>query len=402
MTPPISPGPQYPQGPDTHSDNEADADDIMTDVLRTTAVFWGDGEQEGENPQDFMNGLELSFMQKTTISEADKIKTFKLKLKAGSAAKEWFTNLPETDKATWAQLQVAFEKKWPERTAPTKTREEKQTELKQAVLREDQLGRKEKVNGVDEWSHIAWADRVQRLAEALPDALGLLVAETRDNLPAVMRRLVSAEHSTWASFCDAVRKVSLTALREAIEFEARLVTKEDLKRVQFNAPSKDLTRMMQSMSLGPRAPQANPPSAPARPQPRPASANPQSNQGRQPAVSYRPDIERLPDLIRLALPIHPDTTAGRALYAMQLVTWQTLSAGRAPNELRPYPLSPGSSPVASGECWVWSHWPYACRLHRTTHTRVRGEVEEHCGVNQEPGSGCRCSRQFHGPASNTL
>lgn len=335
----------------------------MAETLRTTAVFWGDGEQEGENPQDFMNGLELSFMQKTAVAEADKIKTFRLKLKAGSVAKEWFTALPPADKATWALLLAAFEKRWPERTTPAKTREEKQTELKQAVLKEGQLGQKEKVNGVDEWSHIAWADRVQRLAEAIPDDQGLLVAETRDKMPAVLRKLVSAEHSTWTSFCDAVRKVSLTALREAIEFEARLVTKADLERAQFNTPSKGLARIMQSTTLSPRIPQPNFQPVSTHSQPRPTPATLQSNQGRQPAVAFRPDAERLPDLLRLALPIHPDTPAGRALYAIQVTLWQTLSGGRAPNELRPYPLSPGSSPVASGECWTCGftgHMRMAC------------------------------------------
>jgi len=233
-----------------------------------------------------MNGLDLSFMQKSSISEADKIKTFRLKLKAGSVAKEWFTALPATDKETWVLLQAAFEKRWPEKTTPTKTREEKQTELKQAVLKEGQLGQKERVNGVDEWSHIAWADRVQQLADAIPDNHGLLIAETRDKMPAVLRRLISAEHTTWMAFCDAVRKVSLTALREAIEFEAWLVTKDDLERAQLNTPSKGLARIMQSTTLGPRIPQPNFQSASAHSQLCSAvPANPQSNQSRQPAVS---------------------------------------------------------------------------------------------------------------------
>lgn len=307
-----------------------------------------------------MNTLELAFMQKASISEADKIKTFRLKLKAGSVANEWFSGLPATDKSTWTQLQAAFAKRWPERTTPTKTREEKQTELKQAVLRENQLEQKEKVNGMEEWSHVAWADRVQRLAEAIPDDHGLLVAETRDKLPAVLRRLVSAEHSTWASFCDVIRKVSLTALHEAIEFEARLVTKEDLERAQFDASSKGLAHSMQSMTLGPRAPQPsfrqrtpqpNFQPAPTHTQPQPAPVHLQNTQFRQSTANPRPDTDRFADITRLALPIHPNTPAGRALYVIQVTTWQASSNGRGPNELRPYPLSPGTCPVASGECW---------------------------------------------------
>ena len=82
-------------------------------------MFWGDSEQEEENPQDFMNGLKLAFMQK-----------------AGSIAKEWFDGLKAMEKNTWAHLQTAFEERWPEKMAPVKMQEEKQTELKQAVLKE--------------------------------------------------------------------------------------------------------------------------------------------------------------------------------------------------------------------------------------------------------------------------
>jgi len=197
---------------------------------------------------------------------------------------------------------------------------------------------------VDEWSHVAWADRVQRFAGAIPDDHGLLVSETREKMPAVLRRLVSAEHNTWLAFCDAVRKISLVALREAMEFENGLVTKGDLEHAQLNTPSKGLARTLQYMTLGPRIPQPN-----FQSRPRPALVSLQNTQNR------RPDIDRLPDLTHLALPIHPDTPAGRALYIIQLATWDAASNGRPPNELRPYPLTPGSSPVASGECWTCGH-----------------------------------------------
>jgi len=327
----------------------------MADVLRATAMFWGDGEQEGENPQDFMNGLKLAFMQKAAaVDEANKIKTFLLKLKVGSMAKEWFNGLKATEKDTWAHLQTAFEERWPEKTAPAKTREEKQTELKQAVLKEGQLGKKEKVNGVDEWSHIAWADRVQQLAGAIPDTHGLLIGETREKMPTVLRRLINAEHITWLTFCDAVRKISLTKLCKAIEFESRLVTKDDLERVQLQTPSKGLARAMQSTTLGPRIAQPNFQPAPFQAQLQPAAPMGLLNNPNRLLLmqSFRPDAERLPDLVRLALPIHPNTAAGRVLYMAQIVAYLAMSNGRGPNEFRPHPLSPGTNPVTSGECWT--------------------------------------------------
>jgi hypothetical protein len=39
------------------------------------------------------------------------------------------------------------------------------------------------------------------------------------------------------------------------------------------------------------------------------------------------------------------------LYNIQIVQWNTEYAGQQVSEIRPYPLSPGTTPVASGECW---------------------------------------------------
>jgi hypothetical protein len=57
------------------------------------------------------------------------------------------------------------------------------------------------------------------------------------------------------------------------------------------------------------------------------------------------------DIIHRALPIHPNTPAGRALYNTQINQWNIDNPGQYVSETRPYPLSPGTTPVASGECW---------------------------------------------------
>ncbi|CAA7271057.1 unnamed protein product [Cyclocybe aegerita] len=309
--------------------------------MSTTAplMFWGDSKHEGENPQDFMNALELSFMQKTTaFSTTEKVKVFMLRLKAGSAAKEWFNGLPATQKDTWEHLQTAFEMRWPERVTTAKTREEKQAALGQTVLERVKLGKREKVDSVEEFSHIAWADKVERLVGAIPDNTGLLITETRKNLPRVMRKLVGSGHITWKVFCDAVCAISIMDLNEAMEEEADTVTTEQLCLVQLNTPSK-------STNLGPAPPQPN-----FRLVPTPVATR-AASQPRQSLV-YRPDADRLIDVTRLALPIAPNTTAGLAMYKDQIAAWNVASRGRGPNELHPYPLSPRTSPVGSNKCWT--------------------------------------------------
>src|ERR1700733_8135584 len=57
------------------------------------------------------------------------------------------------------------------------------------------------------------------------------------------------------------------------------------------------------------------------------------------------------DVIWLALPIHPNTPAGQALYNAQITQWNINNPGLYVSETQPYPLSPRTAPVVSGECW---------------------------------------------------
>jgi len=205
-----------------------------------------------------MNGLELSFMGKTAVNDTNKVKTFWLNLKAGSVAQEWFNNLPTMDKSMFKNLQQAFELRWLERVTTVKTLEEKQAALGQDVLEWKKLGQREKVDGVEELSHIMWADKVERLAGVIPDDKELLIAATRKAMPVVIWKLVDSKHQTWPAFCGAVRAISLTTLVEAIEQEVATVTKADLTTTQarstlLNAtPSKALARMFQATHLAPQ------------------------------------------------------------------------------------------------------------------------------------------------------
>ena len=84
----------------------------------------------------------------------------------------------------------------------------------------------------------------------------------------------------------------------------------------------------------------------------------------KPAFSNdRPTHKRLADVLNRALPIQPKNAEGIAWYNEQVLLWQSTYSqnGKGPNEIRPYPLTPGTVPVASGECW-------RCR-HRTHHSQ---------------------------------
>lgn len=80
-------------------------------------------------------------------------------MKLGSrAAKIWWNRLAAGEKDNWAHLRVAFEKKWPEKLITEKTVEEQHAAT---VLKEESLGKRVKVDGVDEFSHVVWADKLE-------------------------------------------------------------------------------------------------------------------------------------------------------------------------------------------------------------------------------------------------
>ncbi|KAF8153332.1 hypothetical protein B0H34DRAFT_800549 [Crassisporium funariophilum] len=309
-------------------------------------MFWGDGEIDGENAQDFINGVERSFLAKVNLSEADKVRTFELWLKLGRAAKSWWNSLAVDEKDTWAHLRVAFEKKWPEKLITERTMEEQHATLEATVLKEESLGKRVKVDGVEEFSHVVWADKLERLSVALKDNSGLLIPTVRRSMPRALKLLVGRQHRTWPSFCDAIRRVSITELEEKLEIEeeqrAIQTTITRLEQLQ-QSHTWGIREAMSAASLGPiqHASPAMPPAA------APALTAAMSQ--------YRPDAERLVDVVRLALPIQPRTPAGNIAYQAQITDWNARHAGRPVNEMRPYPLSPGTSPVASGECWKCGH-----------------------------------------------
>lgn len=338
----------------------------MTD---DTKLFWGDDEHEDENPRDFINAIERQFSLKTNISDAQKLRTFELNLKAGSVANQWWDGLSSGDNDTWEHLVASFAKRWPNKPPTVKTVEEKQAALERTTITEEEVGKRVKVKGVEEFAHVVWADKVERLAAAIPDTNGLLIGAVRKKMPRILQKVTGSGHTDWALFCKAVRTATLSQIDEAREEEreARRV-REELKKLQDarSATTRDLTSSFQRFTIGtpsptPRFPtlrnqtpqtQQNRSTTPMFNANNPfANATSPNTQNQPPYRQNRLPTERMADVVRLALPIHPNTPAGRAAYNAQIAQWDNNYPGQLVSELRPYPLSPGTAPVASGECW---------------------------------------------------
>ena len=110
----------------------------MTDA---TKLFWGDDEHEDESPQDFINAIEHQFSLKTNVTDAQKLQTFELNLKAGAIANQWWIGLDMAEKSTWDHLVWSFVTSWPSKPPTVKTVKEKQAALEQTTIMEEEVGK---------------------------------------------------------------------------------------------------------------------------------------------------------------------------------------------------------------------------------------------------------------------
>lgn len=362
--------------------NRINQDDDMT----APAQFYGDGRKD-ENPHDFLKAAECSFTRAThAMTEAEKVCTMYLNMVSGGVAEVWMDALPANELDTWSYFCAAFTVRWPKRVMVQQTAREKVQELHAELLKEDKLGQHvETSGGSRELSHVVWARRVLELVMAVGDVNGLIIAEVHARLPSALREIVPDTFQTWASFTDAVKAVTVNEIADSQKREARLKEIEGKLKHNNDSPSGGLRQAMGQMSLG-RSPYATPPQM--FPQSFPAMATqgprlqhvPQQQimthngfsypvttmpfggppmapsahlaRGPQQAQMFRPVEERYADMMKNVLPHHPATDEGKRLYTRQVEVWMAANPKEKPDECCPFPLTPGSLPLGSGECFT--------------------------------------------------
>ena len=85
---------------------------------------------------------------------------FSYYLQLYSIADDWFSGLAKEEKKSWSVIEKSFEKRWPKKKLIKKTEEEHKDEILGRKLKEEDLGKKEKMGGTDVYTHIAWADKM--------------------------------------------------------------------------------------------------------------------------------------------------------------------------------------------------------------------------------------------------
>lgn len=181
-------------------------------------LFRGDS-MNGEKPHSWFRHLEARFDDATPIRT--KLYKFAKSLDPGRKAEKWFQALPAADTADWDLFYAAFTRKWPMPIVVEPSREELLARLRTTILKEEHLG---VVMGDNDkvYSHVAWADEVRTLTDALEDGKGYFIPDVRLQIPLTLRRLLPGNLTTWTAFLTAVTAVSLDQLTDELENEDRL------------------------------------------------------------------------------------------------------------------------------------------------------------------------------------
>ena len=114
---------------------------------------------------------------------------------------------------------------------------EKQVELVGEKITEAELGTKVKVNRTEVYSHVKWANKIEKLAKVIPNNNNLLVIGCQQQLPPMLKALISSLHDIWAAFCGAVCTIRPLDIEEEKEKQDKQVRIEgELQHVRQQQP----------------------------------------------------------------------------------------------------------------------------------------------------------------------
>ena len=349
---------------------------VELEEMATETIKPFQGDQEDENPEDFLRAF---YRRMGNNSDDTRKAQFPYYLQADSPADDWFAELVDNEKNTWADVETAFKKRWPRKKQAKKTVEEYEEEITEQKLKTEDLAKKEKVAGRDVYSHIAWADRMAVIVKGAKIESGNThIRQVRKDLPDILKEKIGTGHANWDSFLTAVRDVDIDYLRDSMNTwnkkQAEKIAIE--RRVQLletvsKSPTAPLRQQLSSVAIS-----RQPVPAPAIP----ATGNnsnpfmnsgggqgnlrftttPSTQQYARPAQTGfiprpAPTAEQKAELRNLinSLPHHPDTQAGRQAHQAQQAEWiRVYGFGTRVTEKTPYPLRPGMAPVNSGECFT--------------------------------------------------
>jgi hypothetical protein len=380
-----------------------------------------------EKPHIWFRRLEGKFDEETKL--ATKLYRFEKGLEPGRPAEIWYINLSPLDKADWDNFYKKFKLKWPLPAIVEPSREELLEKLNQTTLDIEDVGIMIERDGDRVYSHVVWAEQVRALIDILDDEKGHLIPQVRRGLPLTIRLILPLNLNTWSSFLTAVSSISMDRLadqcenteviREGIlqtmgvstqQYNVNTATprpattnfypstrpalpfspKTPTPQISFTAPT-PTTPNTPRQAYTPR--QWNTPSTPMnqrvnQPLNTPSSSFFSTNStlhpnsifsNSKPAIPQTPSPNRTnitnQDLARKAIAassIFPNTPEGQANYLTTLQAWEAVypPAREADFTTSPYPLTPGTAPPGSRECYTCGIYGHITRDHDPAITPV--------------------------------
>lgn len=360
---------------------------------RDASLAWEGDEDPKREPGQFLREIEAQIDKDGLVTDKQMISRFKVNLRYGFQADLWFADLDKKDKDTYEHLVTAFETQWPLTKQPKPSKAERVRTLKEWVLKPEELGEKvDGPGGSQVYAHVRWANGLAARARDAEDTGGFALGEVFNALPRPVKELIRREpRTTYKELADAVLALDIGDLRDSVQVYVRDEETARLARAP-PSPTKAIREMLSTTRIQTPQHTYQPPVTPPVPTQTPArpATNPFANAGgrgnlfpqppqqtvppyrgpspgglgigrgagtgrpnTQPSniLRNRPIDERHADLISFALPQHSDTDDGHAQHRAQCAAWHAANPTIKPDERHPYPLTPGTAPVGSFECW---------------------------------------------------
>jgi hypothetical protein len=259
---------QETESEETESEKESDAEDNSddeqtqqpeTEEMATEQIAPFHGDKEDESPEDFIRAYYRRMGDK---SDDFKKAQFPYYLQADSVADEWFEDLDDEDKKSWALIENAFVARWPRKTQVKKTDDEYEDEIVGRKLKTEDLGKKEKVAGREVYTHVAWADKMAQLVKGAKwEKTTNQLRRVRKELPTVLREKIGTGHVDWNDFLKAVRTVDVEHIRDSIDIKNKDQADIDKRFKALEAlsrsPTAPLRQQLSTVSIS--QPTTNPP-----------------------------------------------------------------------------------------------------------------------------------------------
>lgn len=338
---------------------------IMTTALPSLTFS---GNPNIDDPRHFWHKFHQACVL-ARIPKTERCELFEATLELDSPAYVWYQALPSATGNDYDQLKKAFETKYNTTKKPDAMPDDDALEYLEKTFPLGTEGLLEYDNKPDEPArrrYRTWGRNVAAAAikQHISDRV---VGMLRKKLPKVMQEVL-AKASSWEQFATAIEGADEERIRTRLDDTARLERLEEelqeMKKIRTRSNAdydlEALVRKLGSITIAPQSASSRvASSAPTHTvtQPPPPTARAPSGPAPTGAASRTPGYASWPDrlvaLKKNARDPHPGTPAGRAAYHTDLKEWEKRhGTSGQPDETKPYPLTPGTRPVGSGECFT--------------------------------------------------